>query len=254
MLQCGRRAGALAKLDGAGYDSDERRQMMRIAFLLYDNLTQLDLTGPAQVLSRLPGAQVDYVAATLDPVMSDCRLALMPTVTLADAGQYDLVCVPGGFGCSAVMNDDVVLGWLRGQAPGLKYLTSVCTGSLILAAAGLLQGRKAGCHWAWGHYLALFGAEFVAQRTVIDGNIITAGGVTSGIDFAFRIAEHLHGRDLADVLRLALEYDPDQAPGGTPASARPDILAQVQAINTTRIGQRDAEIRSAAATFAGDRS
>lgn len=225
---------------------------MRIGFLLYDNLTQLDLTGPAQVLSRLPGAQVDYVAATLAPVMSDCRLALMPTITMADAGQYDLLCVPGGFGCSAVMNDDVVLDWLRAQAPGLKYLTSVCTGSLILAAAGLLQGRRAGCHWAWGEYLALFGAEFVAERTVIDGNIFTAGGVTSGIDFAFRIAEHLHGRDLADVLRLALEYDPDQAPGGTPASARPEILAQVQAINATRIGQRDAEIRSAAASFAGE--
>jgi len=227
---------------------------MRIGFLLYDNLTQLDLTGPAQVLSRLPGAQVDYVAATLAPVMSDCRLALMPTITMADAGQYDLLCVPGGFGCSAVMNDAVVLDWLRAQAPGLKYLTSVCTGSLILAAAGLLVGRRAGCHWAWGDYLALFGAEFVAERTVIDGNIFTAGGVTSGIDFAFRIAEHLHGRDLADVLRLALEYDPDQAPGGTPASARPEILAQVQAINATRIGARDAEIRSAAASFAGDQS
>jgi len=152
------------------------------------------------------------------------------------------------------MNDAVVLDWLRAQAPGLKYLTSVCTGSLILAAAGLLVGRRAGCHWAWGDYLALFGAEFVAERTVIDGNIFTAGGVTSGIDFAFRIAEHLHGRDLADVLRLALEYDPDQAPGGTPASARPEILAQVQAINATRIGARDAEIRSAAASFAGDQS
>lgn len=227
---------------------------MRIGFLLYDNLTQLDLTGPAQVLSRLPGAQVDYVAATLDPVMSDCRLALMPTVTLADAGQFDLLCVPGGFGCSAVMNDAVVLDWLREQAPGLKYLTSVCTGSLILAAAGLLVGRKAGCHWAWGDYLALFGAEFAAQRTVIDGNIITAGGVTSGIDFAFRIAEHLHGRDVADVLRLALEYDPDQASGGTPATARPEIVARMQAHNATRMGQRDIEIRSAAARFAGELS
>jgi len=225
---------------------------MRIGFLLYDNLTQLDLTGPAQVLSRLPGARVDYVAATLDPVMSDCRLALMPTITLADAGQLDLLCVPGGFGCSAVMNDEAVLDWLRAQAPGLKYIASVCTGSLILAAAGLLQGRRAGCHWAWGEYLALFGAEFVRTRTVIDGNIITAGGVTSGIDFAFRIAEHLHGADVADMIRLALEYDPDRAPGGTPASARPEILAQVQAINTTRIGARDAEIRSAAARFAGE--
>ena len=225
---------------------------MRIGFLLYDQLTQLDLTGPAQILSRLPGARVDYVAATIDPVMSDCRLALMPTLTLAEAGQFDLLCVPGGYGCSAVMNDADTLDWLRWQAPGLQYLTSVCTGSLILAAAGLLKGRKAGCHWAWGHYLSLFGAEFVAQRTVIDGNIITAGGVTSGIDFAFRIAEHLHGADVADMVRLALEYDPDGRPGGTPATANPELVAQVQAITASRLGRRDAEMRAAAARLQGE--
>jgi cyclohexyl-isocyanide hydratase len=219
---------------------------MRIGFLLYDQLTQLDLTGPAQLLSRMPGAHVDYVAASLDPVMSDCRLALMPTVTMADAGQFDLLCVPGGYGCSAVMNDDAALDWLRAQAPGLTWLTSVCTGSLILAAAGLLNGRKAGCHWAWGHYLPLFGAEFVAERTVFDGNIITAGGVTSGIDFAFRVVEHLHGPDMAATLRLALEYDPECRPGGTPSTARPDIVANVQAITAQRLGHRDAEMRAAA--------
>lgn len=219
---------------------------MRIGFLLYDQLTQLDLTGPAQVLSRMPGAHVDYVAASLDPVMSDCRLALMPTVTMADAGQFDLLCVPGGYGCSAVMNDGSALDWLRAQAPGLTWLTSVCTGSLILAAAGLLNGRKAGCHWAWGHYLPLFGAAFVAERTVFDGNIITAGGVTSGIDFAFRVVEHLHGPDVAATLRLALEYDPECRPGGTPSTARPDIVASVQAITAQRLGHRDAEMRAAA--------
>jgi cyclohexyl-isocyanide hydratase len=219
---------------------------MRIGFLLYDQLTQLDMTGPAQVLSRMPGASVDYVAATLDPVKSDCRLALMPTVTMADAGQFDLLCVPGGYGCSAVMNDDAALDWLRAQAPGLTWLTSVCTGSLILAAAGLLNGRKAGCHWAWGHYLPLFGAEFVAERTVFDGNIITAGGVTSGIDFAFRVVAHLHGPDVAATLRLALEYDPECQPGGTPTTARPDIVANVQAITAQRLGHRDAEMRAAA--------
>lgn len=225
---------------------------MRIGFLLYDQLTQLDLTGPAQVLSRMPGAIVDYVSATPGPVMSDCRLALMPTVTMADAGQFDLLCVPGGYGCSAVMNDDATLAWLRAQAPDLKWLTSVCTGSLILAAAGLLTGRKAGCHWAWGHYLPLFGAEFVAQRTVFDGNIITAGGVTSGIDFAFRVAEHLHGPDVAATIRLALEYDPEAQPGGTPATARPEIVATVNAITAQRLGHRDAEMRAAAARLMGD--
>lgn len=225
---------------------------MRIGFLLYDNLTQLDMTGPAQVLSRMPGATVDYVAKSLDPVMSDSRLALVPTLSLSDSGQFDLICVPGGFGCSAVMLDDEVLNWLRAQAPGLSWLTSVCTGSLILAASGLLQGRKAGCHWAWGHYLPLFGAEFVAERTVFDGNIITAGGVTSGIDFAFRVLEHLHGGDVAATLRLALEYDPEHHPGGTPATARPDIVAAVQTVTASRLGHRDAEMRSAAARLNGE--
>jgi cyclohexyl-isocyanide hydratase len=225
---------------------------MRIGFLLYDQLTQLDMTGPAQVLSRMPGATVEYVAKTMDPVMSDCRLALMPTATLADVGQLDLLCVPGGFGCSAAMNDAEILDWLRSQAPGLKWITSVCTGSLILAAAGLLQGRKAGCHWAWGHYLPEFGAEFVAQRTVFDGNIISAGGVTSGIDFAFRVVEHLHGPDVAAMIRLALEYDPEGHDGGTPATARPEIIAQVEAITNQRLGHRAAEMRAAAARLKGE--
>ena len=225
---------------------------MRIAFLLYDQLTQLDMTGPAQVLSRMPGAQVEYVAKTMDPVMSDCRLALMPTLTLAESGQFDLLCVPGGYGCSAVMNDEEVLGWLRAQAPGLKWLTSVCTGSLILAAAGLLKGRKAACHWAWGDYLPLFGAEWVAERTVFDSNIITAGGVTSGIDFAFRVLDHLHGADVAATIRLALEYDPESHTGGTPATARTDIVANVRSITAQRLGHRDAEMRAAAARLKGE--
>lgn len=244
---------ALAVAGGPGYAGRRKAALaMRIGFLLYDQLTQLDLTGPAQVLSRMPGAEVDYVAASLDPVMSDCRLALMPTITMADAGQFDLLCVPGGYGCSAVMNDHAVLDWLRGQAAGLTWLTSVCTGSLILAAAGLLKGRRAGCHWAWGQYLALFGAEFVPERTVMDGNIITAGGVTSGIDFAFRVVEHLHGPDVAATIRLALEYDPDRAQGGTPATARPEIVASVKTLTAQRLGHRDAEMRAAAARLMGE--
>ena len=225
---------------------------MRVGFLLYDQLTQLDMTGPAQVLSRMPGARVDYVAKSLDPVMSDCRLALVPTLTLVDSGQFDLICVPGGFGCSAAMNDDEILGWLRAQAPGCAWITSVCTGSLILAAAGLLKGRKAGCHWAWGDYLPLFGAEFVAERTVFDGNFITAGGVTSGIDFAFRVTDHLHGAEAAATIRLALEYDPEHHAGGTPASARPEIVAQVRAVTAQKLGHRDAEMRAAAARLMGE--
>ena len=226
---------------------------MRIAFLLYDQLTQLDMTGPAQVLSRMPGVSVDYVAKTMDPVMSDCRLALVPTATLAGSGQYDLLCVPGGYGCSEAMNDPEILDWLRSQAPGLTWITSVCTGSLILAAAGLLTGRRAACHWAWGEYLPLFGAAYVPERTVFDGNFITAGGVTSGIDFAFRVVEHLHGPAAAATLRLALEYDPESRAGGTPATARPEILSNVKAMIAERLGHRDAEMRAAAARLTGEK-
>jgi cyclohexyl-isocyanide hydratase len=253
VLQCGIHFGGLAVHVWPGYGCAARRSHpMRIGFLLYDHLTQLDLTGPAQVLSRMPGARVDYVAATMAPVMSDCRLALMPTITMQDAGQFDFLCVPGGYGCSAVMNDAMALAWLRAQAPGLAWLTSVCTGSLILAAAGLLKGRKAACHWAWGQYLPLFGAEWVQERTVFDGNIITAGGVTSGIDFAFRVLEHLHGADVAATIRLALEYDPEQHAGGTPATARPEIVASVTSITAQRLGHRDAEMRAAAARLMGE--
>ncbi|MGL6044069.1 MAG: DJ-1/PfpI family protein, partial [Sandaracinobacteroides sp.] len=189
----------------------------RIAFLLYPDVTQLDMTGPAQVLSRMPGAQVEYVWKSIEPVMSDCRLALLPTQTLGTSGQFDLVCVPGGYGCTAMMADAEVLGWLRTQAAGAKLMTSVCTGSLVLAAAGLLEGYRAGCHWAWGEHLAAFGATYVPERTVIDRDRITAGGVTSGIDFAFRVIAELHGTDVAESIQLALEYDPQPIGGGTPA-------------------------------------
>lgn len=218
-----------------------------IGFLLWDGLTQLDMTGPAQVLHRMPGAKLHYVAKTLDPVMSDCGLALVPTVTLADCPRLDMICVPGGMPVAPVMRDAVVLDWLRAQAGDAKLVTSVCTGSLILAAAGLLEGYKAGCYWASGHQLALFGAEFVKQRVVIDRNRITAGGVSSGIDFAFRIIEQLHGRDIAEAVQLSVEYDPQPIGGGTPATARPEILARVQALMAPRIAAREAEIAEIAA-------
>jgi len=223
----------------------------RIGFLLYPNVTQLDMTGPAQVLSRMPGASVDYVWHSLDPVMSDCRLAMLPTLTLADSGQFDMVCVPGGYGCMAVMRDEAVLAWLRGQAQAARLMTSVCSGSLILAAAGLLRGYRAGCHWAWGETLADFGATFVPERTVIDRDRITAGGVTSGIDFAFRIIEQMHGRDVAESLQLALEYDPAPLGGGTPATARPEILASLKLALAPRLGPSLDEIRAVAAQRRG---
>jgi cyclohexyl-isocyanide hydratase len=219
-----------------------------IGFLLWPGLTQLDMTGPAQVLSGMPGAQLHFVWKTLEPVPSDCGLSMLPTVTLADCPRLDMLCVPGGSPVAPVMRDTEVMDWLRTQAEGADLVTSVCTGSLILAAAGLLDGYKAGCYWASGHQLALFGATFVQERIVTDRNRMTAGGVTSGIDFAFRVIERLHGRDAAEAVQLALEYDPQPVAGGTPAAARPEILAMVRAQMEKRIAQREAEI----AAIAGD--
>jgi cyclohexyl-isocyanide hydratase len=224
-------------------------QPYRIGFLLWPGLTQLDMTGPAQVLSRMPGAELHFVWKSLDPVLSDCGLALMPTVTLADCPQLDLLCVPGGAPVVPIMRDAEVLDWLRRQAAGAELVTSVCTGSLILAAAGLLEGYKAGCYWASGHQLPLFGAEFVAERVVFDRNRITAGGVTSGIDFAFRVIEHKFGRDMAEAVQLALEYDPEPIAGGNPRTARPEIVGQVRALMAERIATREAGIAEIAAHY-----
>lgn len=221
----------------------------QIVFLLYPGLTQLDMTGPAQVMHRMPGATVHYAWKRIEPVMSDCNLALMPTVTLDECPQADLICVPGGYACTDMMADGDVTDWLRRQAAGAKYVTSVCTGSLILAAAGLLEGYRAGCHWAWGDYLKDYGATFVAERTVIDRDRITAGGVTSGIDFAFRIIEHLHGRDVAEAVQLSIEYDPQPLGGGTPATARPEVLERVRALMASRMGGREEALKAAAERY-----
>ncbi len=221
-------------------------QPYHVGFLLWPGLTQLDMTGPAQVLSRMPDAELHYAWKLIEPIPSDCGLPLLPTVTLADCPPLDMLCVPGGSPVAPIMADPDVLAWLRKQAAGADLVTSVCTGSLILAAAGLLNGHRAGCHWAWGYLLPLFGAEFVEERVVFDGRLITAGGVTSGIDFAFRIIEHKHGRDVAEAVQLALEYDPQPISGGTPATARPEVLAEVKMLMAKRLADREPAVRAVA--------
>ena len=215
----------------------------RIGFLLYEGLTQLDLTGPAQVLSRMPGACLAFIGRDMAPVMSDCGLALVPTMRLDEALAFDMICVPGGYGVVEAMGDAAMLDWLRGQARGDCLLTSVCNGSLLLAAAGLLKGRRAACHWAWGHALGWFGAEHVRARVVEEGRFITAGGITAGIDFGFRIIERVAGRAAAETVQLALEYDPAPLAGGTPATASPAILADLEAVLAERMADSLARIR-----------
>jgi len=223
------------------------RQPYRIAFLIYPGMTQLDFTGPAEVLARMPGAQIAVVSTTLDPVRSDNGITFVPSATIADDTVYEMICVPGGFACTDMMANEQVLDWLRAQAETAELVTSVCTGSLILAAAGLLDGYRAGCHWAWIDSLSQFGAIPVRERVVIDRNRITAGGVTAGIDFGFRIIEQRCGRDFAEAIQLGLEYDPAPISGGVPETARPEILAQVNQFNASKVSERRALIDEIAA-------
>jgi cyclohexyl-isocyanide hydratase len=214
----------------------------KIAFLIYPGMTQLDFTGPYEVLHRMPGAETTTVWKTTDPLQSDCGLTFTPAHTINDQVRYDMVCIPGGFACTDLMVDDEILTWLRQQAETADLMTSVCTGSLVLAAAGLLEGYKAGCHWAWAEQLKAFGAEPVRQRVVIDRDRITAGGVTAGIDFGFQIIAKRCGRDVAEAIQLGIEYDPEPLSGGTPETARPEILRQVKTALDANSARRQAAL------------
>ncbi|MEJ6595214.1 DJ-1/PfpI family protein [Parasphingorhabdus sp.] len=197
-----------------------------IVFLLFDGITQLDFTGPAQVLSRIPDAVVHTAAKEIKPIQTDSGFAILPSTNFANCPQADLLCVPGGFGTRDVIQDEATLQFLRDQATEAQYLTSVCTGSLALGAAGLLQGKQATCHWAYTSLLAKFGATHEKARVVKDGNIITAGGVTSGIDFALTVVAEIAGQELAESIQLSLEYDPHPPfNSGHPDVADPALLA-----------------------------
>jgi len=220
---------------------------IEVGFLLFPNLTQLDLTGPAQVLSRIPRAKVHLVWKDLDPVMTDVGFSINPTTTFESCPQLDVLCVPGGFGIGEQMVDETTLSFLRKQSIGAKYITSVCNGSLILAAAGILQGHKSACHWIWSKYLSLFGVEPINQRVVKDGKFISGGGVTAGIDFAYELAAELAGEDIAKRLQLALEYDP--APPfdcGSPEKAGPAVVNEVLTLQKNRIIAMEAVIQKVA--------
>ena len=179
-----------------------------IGMLIFPRLTQLDMTGPYEVLARLPDTKVHLVAHTMAPVKTDRGMEIVPTMTFAECPQLDIVMVPGGPGQQDLMEDATVLEFLKRQAAGAKYVTSVCTGSLVLGAAGLLKGRRATCHWAAIEHLKALGAVPVNQRVVMDGNIITGAGVASGIDFALAVAAVLDGEEVAKQIQLQIEYDP----------------------------------------------
>jgi len=218
-----------------------------VAFLVYPQVTQLDFTGPAQFLSRLGKAQVDYVWKDRAPVPTDAGFSIVPTATFGEIEAADILCVPGGIACVDMMEDEEVLAWVRHVGGGAQWVTSVCTGSLILGAAGLLDGYRAACHWAWRDHLRLFGAEPVAERVVFDRNRVTGGGVTAGIDFALALTAAVRGEAHARLVQLALEYDP--APpfdSGSPERAGEELLETYRRRMEAMAPGRDERIRAVA--------
>jgi cyclohexyl-isocyanide hydratase len=198
---------------------------MNIVFVLFDNVTQLDFAGPVQFLSRMPGATVFVASKDGNAVTTDCGFSILPTASFADCPQAEIICVPGGHGVRNAIADTALVDFVRNQAAEAQWITSVCTGAFILGAAGLLQGKRATCHWGYTHLLPLVGATHEAARVVRDGNLVTAGGVTSGIDFALELMAMICGEDVARTVQLALEYDPSPPfDSGTPDKAPPQIL------------------------------
>jgi cyclohexyl-isocyanide hydratase len=200
-----------------------------IGLVVYPDMTQLDILAPQQVFCLMPDTRVLILWKTIEPVVSNGGLTILPDTTFDDCPQLDVLCVPGGvFGTVEMMQDQVMIEFLQKQA-NTKYITAVCTGSLILAAAGLLQGYRAATHWAFREHLALMGVEVSTERVVIDRNRITGGGVTAGLDFALTIASLLCGEQTAKFLELMLEYHPAPPFGvGSPETAGVELVKAVQ--------------------------
>ena len=221
---------------------------MHIGILIFPAVTQLDATGPAQVLARTPGATLHMIWKTRDPVKTDAGFSIMPTTTFADCPQLDVICIPGGAGQIDLMNDAETLAFVSAQGAKARYVTSVCTGSLVLGAAGLLNGYRSACHWASRDLLTAFGAIPVAERVVRDRNRFSGGGVTAGIDFGLTLLAELAGDEVAQSVQLGLEYDP-QPPfqSGSPEKAGPERTARVRAQMEKMIARRqEANARAAA--------
>lgn len=216
-----------------------------VGLLVFPNVQQLDLTGPYEVFASMPDTRVHLIWKEIVPITSATGLILTPTMTFADCPELDVICVPGGGGVNALLGDGEVLEFVRRQAATARYVTSVCTGSLVLGAAGLLKGKRATSHWNAVDFLPAFGAEPVKARVVEDGNLITAGGVTSGIDFGLTIAARIAGQAVAELIQLSLEYAP--APpfdAGTPETATVEIIAAARAGMSGSRAAREAFVKT----------
>lgn len=224
---------------------------MDIGFLVFPKVQQLDLTGPYEVFASWPEARLRLVAKSLDPVLSATGLKLAPDTTFETCPPLDVICVPGGVGINPLLGDETTLSFLRSQAAGARFTTSVCTGALVLGAAGLIKGKRATTHWASHDLLAAFGATPVHARVVRDGALVTGGGVTAGIDFALTLLAELAGRETAEAIQLALEYAP--APpfeAGAPDSAPPAVLARQRARGAALRAERERLVAAAAQKLA----
>jgi cyclohexyl-isocyanide hydratase len=228
----------------------------QIGLLVFPEMTQLDMTGPLQVFAAAGGAgdrpvQLHLLWKTLDPVPSDSVLTITPTTTFDAAPQLDVICVPGGYGTDALVNDPVVLEFLRQQAEGARYISSVCTGSLVLGAAGLLQGYRAVTHWTAMDVLDQFGAIPTPERVVIDRNRVTGGGVTAGIDFALTLVSELYDTATAQAVQLRMEYNPRPPfDAGSKATAPAAIVDRYQQQIAPLVERRRQAVQQAAARLA----
>lgn len=226
----------------------------RVGFVLFPDLTQLDLTGPYEVMTRMPGAAVDLIWKSTGPVRSEKGLTIEATTTFQTCGHLDMLCVPGGPGVGPLMEDEETLAFLRRAAASVRYLTSVCTGALVLGAAGLLTGKRATTHWMSHDLLSQFGAIPVTERVVVDGAVITGGGVTAGIDFALRIVAEVAGEAVAREVQLAIEYDPlPPFDSGSPRVADETLVARMRERSSARQRSRADIARRAAARLAETR-
>lgn len=201
---------------------------LTIGFLIYPNVTQLDVAGPAEILALLEGAKIHMIWKELVPVETSAGFSILPTTTFQDCPPLDLICVPGGDGRGILMDDHEVHEFLQIQAVHARYVTSMCTGSLLLAAAGPFAGKRAACHWAYAHLLSEYGAVFVDKRVVRDGNCISGGGVTAGIDFGLSLVAEIAGEQRAGQIQLSLEYAPEPPfHSGSPHKADPKLIRSV---------------------------
>jgi cyclohexyl-isocyanide hydratase len=229
--------------------TDPKREVsLQIGLLVFPNMTQLDLTGPLQVFSSVAGFTVHLIGKRIEPVTTDTVLVVSPTITFADCPQLDVICVPGGHGTDELLGDAEVLAFIRAQAEGARYVTSVCTGALVLGAAGLLRGYRATTHWSAMDCLVPFGAIPTKTRVCIDRNRVTGGGVTAGIDFALALVAELLNREAAEAAQLRLEYNPDPPfDAGNPDTAPKEVVAAYLERTAPNHAHRVAAVQRAAA-------